>query len=52
MEDFDWKYSDLDIIDRLEIKQLAPEAFGATSRNPRCPSKSLGTCRRSQWPKP
>jgi len=27
IEDFDWKYSDLDIIDRLEIKQLAVENF-------------------------
>jgi hypothetical protein len=27
IEDFDWKYSDLDIIDRLEIKQLALENF-------------------------
>jgi hypothetical protein len=27
IEDFDWKYSDLDIIDRLEIKHLALENF-------------------------
>jgi hypothetical protein len=27
IEDFDWRYSDLDIIDRLEIKQLALENF-------------------------
>ena len=27
IEDFDWKYSDLDIIDRLEIKHLALEKF-------------------------
>ena len=27
IEDFEWKYSDLDIIDRLEIKQLALENF-------------------------
>jgi hypothetical protein len=27
IEDFDWKYSDLDIIDRLEIKHLAAENF-------------------------
>jgi hypothetical protein len=27
IEHFDWKYSDLDIIDRLEIKDLAAEDF-------------------------
>jgi hypothetical protein len=27
IEHFDWKYSDLDIIDRLEIKDLALENF-------------------------
>jgi hypothetical protein len=27
IEDFDWKYSDLDIVDRLEIKHLALESF-------------------------
>jgi hypothetical protein len=27
IEQFDWKYSDLDIIDRLEIADLGPEDF-------------------------
>ena len=27
IEDFDWKYSDLDIIDRCEIRDLAAEDF-------------------------
>jgi hypothetical protein len=27
IEHFDWQYADLDIVDRLEMKHLAPEDF-------------------------
>src|SRR6201987_1043426 len=46
IEHFDWKYSDLDIVDRREIKHLDAENFWPISLNLRCRWKSLATFRR------
>ena len=46
IEQFDWEYSDLDIVDRREIKHLDAENFCAISVNLRCRWKSLATFRR------
>jgi len=46
IEQFDWEYSDLDIVDRREIKHLAAGEFLAPiSLNLRCRWKSLATFR-------
>src|SRR6266436_1192941 len=46
IEQFDWEYSDVDIVDRREIKHWLRRIFGAISLNLRCRWKSLATFRR------
>jgi len=46
IEQFDWEYSDLDIVDRREIKHLAAENFWRYIAKSECRWKSPATFRR------